>query len=114
MTERRPMSPTRKLKVFENFGGRCHICERRIRAGEPWDAEHVVPLALGGADDDSNLRPAHKACHGDKTRTDAASWSKAKRVRAKHVGAYRSSNQIPGSRGTPWKRKISGETVRRT
>lgn len=86
MTARRSLSPLQRLKVFEAAGGRCHLCELRIQVGQPWDVEHVRPLALLGDDDQSNMRPAHKDCHATKTKADAASWSKAKRMKARHLG----------------------------
>ena len=46
----------------------CHICGH-IGATE---VDHVVPLAEGGADDESNLRPAHAGCHRAKTGREAA------------------------------------------
>lgn len=91
MTTRRKISPLQRLKVFEAAGGRCHLCEQRIQVGQKWDVEHVRPLALGGADDESNMRPAHKACHATKTKADAASWSKAKRIKAKLYGGRKAS-----------------------
>ena len=108
MTDRKSMSPMRRLRVFEQNGGRCHICERLIRAGERWEAEHRIPLALGGADDASNMAPAHVVCHSKKTRSDNASWTKAKRCAAKHVGAKR-----PSAFKSKWKRRVDGTTVLR-
>jgi 5-methylcytosine-specific restriction protein A len=107
MTDRRSLSPTRRVKIFEDAGGRCHICEGKI-FGKEWDVEHVIPLALGGADDASNMRPAHKSCHGEKTKADAASWSKAKRIRAKHIGAKR-----PSGFQSKYRKKMNGEVVLR-
>ena len=86
MTTRRSLSPLQRLKVFESAKGVCHLCELRIQVGDKWDVEHVRPLALDGADDAANMRPAHKDCHATKTKADAASWSKAKRIKAKHLG----------------------------
>lgn len=86
MTGRRSLSPLQRLKVFEAAKGVCHLCQQRIQVGQKWDVEHVRPLALGGADDETNMRPAHKVCHAEKTKADAASWSKAKRMKAKHLG----------------------------
>ena len=110
MTTRRSLSAMQRLKVFEAARGICHLCEQRIQVGQAWEVEHVRPLALGGADDESNMRPAHKACHADKTKADAASWSKAKRMKAKHFGIRkpRSSLSHPTLR-----RKMSGEVVER-
>lgn len=69
VTTRRPLSPMRKLALFEKAGGVCHLCGLKIN-GKGWDVEHVIPLALGGADDETNMRPAHKECHAPKTAED--------------------------------------------
>jgi 5-methylcytosine-specific restriction protein A len=108
MTDRRSLSPTKRVALFEQHRGVCHICEQRIQVGQPWDVEHVIPLALNGADDASNMRPAHKACHGEKTKADAASWSKAKRVRAKHIGAKR-----PSGFQSKYRKRMDGTVVLR-
>lgn len=108
MTNRRKLSVMRRLKVFEDAGGACHICGLKVCVGEPWDVEHVIPLALGGEDTAANMRPAHKLCHSVKTVADASSWSKAKRVKAKSLGIRKA-----GWPKSKWKRKINGETVLR-
>lgn len=113
MTERRRLSPTRRLKVFEDANGRCHICGQKI-FGKAWEVEHVIPIALGGADDESNMRPAHEDCHAGKTKADNARWSKAKRTRAKHVGAYRSAHPMPGSKASGWRKPFNRPAERRT
>lgn len=107
MTARRSLSPLQRLKVFESAGGRCHLCEQRIQVGDKWDVEHVRPLALGGADDAANIRPAHKDCHATKTKADAAAWSKAKRVKAKLYGARKPSAwRKPPPGYNAWTRRI--------
>ena len=113
-TPRGPMGTMRRLRIFEAAHGVCHLCERKIQSGEKWEAEHVRPLALGGADDESNLRPAHLACHSDKTRSDAADIARAKRRKAKHLGIKKTGRPILGSRNTPFKAKIGGGWERRT
>lgn len=112
---RRTWTAKRKLAVFEAHGGRCHICGEKIDGTrEPWELEHIVPIALGGADDETNAAPAHVSCHKPKTARDVAQIAKANRVRAKHNGAKAApKSPLPGSRGGKWKRKISGEIVRR-
>jgi 5-methylcytosine-specific restriction enzyme A len=112
MTRRR-MTSLRRARIFDTAGGVCHICELRILAGEPWDVEHVIALEISGDDSDENLRPAHVACHRGKTAKDAGIIAKAKRVRAKHIGAHRPKSTLLGSKASKWKRKINGETVRR-
>jgi 5-methylcytosine-specific restriction protein A len=107
MTARRSLSPMQRLKVFEAAYGRCHLCEQRIQVGDKWDVEHVRPLALLGDDDQSNMRPAHKDCHKTKTKADAASWSKAKRIKAKLLGIKKPSTfRKPPPGYNPWTRRI--------
>lgn len=111
---RRSWTPRRRLALFEAHRGICHLCGERIDGTrEPWEVEHLIPIAMGGEDDEANCAPAHVACHKAKTATDKGQIAKANRVRAKHNGAHRPKAIIAGSKRTKWKRKISGETVRR-
>lgn len=82
-------------------------------AGEGWDVEHMIPLAMGGEDDPQNWAPAHRKCHRGKTSEDVSNIAKAKRREARHLGARISKSPLPGGRGTPWKRKINGQVVKR-
>lgn len=111
----RRMSTTRRLRIFEAAEGRCHICGAKIDGTkERWEAEHVIPLAAGGTDDDDNIRPAHAKCHAGKTTKDRKTIAKVNRVRAKHHGAARPArNPIPGSKSSRWKRKVGGQIVPR-
>jgi 5-methylcytosine-specific restriction endonuclease McrA len=112
---RRSISTRRRVAIFERDKGRCHICGESIDgARDRWDVEHIVPLALGGDDDGDNLAPAHARCHAGKTKQDAGQIAKAKRVHAKHTGAKAPSRKpLPGSRASRWKRKVTGQTIRR-
>jgi 5-methylcytosine-specific restriction endonuclease McrA len=83
MTRRR-LSPKAKAEIFQAAQGCCHICGGKIF--KAWHIEHVVPLALGGADEPSNMKPAHPVCHSGKSRTDVAAISKAKRLERRHMG----------------------------
>lgn len=108
--KRRSMSTTRKARIFTQAGGVCHICGVKIQVGEPWEADHKIPLAMGGSDDDENIAPAHEKCHGAKTnKEDRPRIAKAKRVWAKHHGAWAGpKRKIPGSKGTGVKFKVGG------
>jgi 5-methylcytosine-specific restriction enzyme A len=111
---RRSISRTERVRIFERAGGLCHICNGRIDGTrERWDVEHVVPLQLGGDDHGDNLQPAHVGCHAGKTAQDVAQIAKAKRVRAKHLGADRPRHKLPGGRDGQWKQKIGGGWERR-
>jgi 5-methylcytosine-specific restriction protein A len=83
-----PVPPRVKLRVFERYGGVCYLSGRKIRAGEKWDAEHVIAIINGGENRESNLKPALKAPHKEKTKADLAIKSKTARIRAKHLGIF--------------------------
>lgn len=112
--KRRSWTAKRRLALFEAHKGVCHLCGGRIDGTrEAWDVEHIIPIAIGGDDDESNCAPAHKSCHKVKTRADAGVTAKCNRIRAKHNGAAKPKATIAGSRGTKFKRKINGEVVAR-
>lgn len=112
MTRRR-LTALQRLKVFEANEGVCHICERKVQAGEAWDISHLIPLELGGPDTEANWLVAHRTCHRTHTaEVDAPAIAKSRRIRIKHAGA-KSPSRMPGSRASRWKRKLDGTTVLR-
>jgi 5-methylcytosine-specific restriction enzyme A len=54
--------------ILERDDTICHVCGH---AGAR-EVDHVTPIAEGGADDESNLRPIHEDCHRRKTAREAA------------------------------------------
>lgn len=58
-----------RLEVVRVHGLRCHLCtgpiDLRCEGDEPGalTLDHLVPRRLGGTDDVSNLRPAHRRCN---------------------------------------------------
>ena len=113
-TVRRKLTPHRRLQVWEITGGRCVLCHRMINSvRERWIAEHMRALELGGADDLSNMGPAHEVCALVKTKDDHRRAGKAKRQKIRYIGAEASKRPLPCGKASPWKRKISGEIVAR-
>lgn len=112
MTGRRSLSAKERLRLFALHDGTCHLCGGRIDGTrEAWDIEHVIALAMGGADDDANRKPAHRKCHTSKTADDMGALAKAKRNEARYLGARprpKRSIGIPGLR-----KKLNGEVVPR-
>lgn len=106
--------PRVRLRVFERFGGVCQETGRKIQPGDEWDCDHALALVNGGEHRESNLRPVLREAHRVKTAQDVAIKAKADRVRKKHLGIYESKTPLPGGRKSKWKRKVSGEWVRRT
>ncbi|AWN52720.1 HNH endonuclease [Methylobacterium sp. 17Sr1-1] len=113
-TPRRSLSAHRRLQAWERTKGVCVICETPIDGvRERWIVEHIRALELGGADDLENMGPAHEGCARAKTRDDHAFTARAKRQKILHLGAATTSHPLPGSRGSPLKRKINGQVVLR-
>lgn len=105
--------PRVRLRVFDAHGGRCHITGRKIGAADKWDIDHVRALANGGENRESNLAPALRAAHREKTRADVAQKAKDARIRSKHIGVKTPKAKLPGSKDSKWKRKVDGTWVPR-
>lgn len=101
-----------RLRIFEREGGRCHLCGRKITPADQWDLDHVVALANGGEHRETNLAPAIRAKHREKTAADVAERAKVDRVRKIHLG-LRKPSSFACSRQSVWKKKIDGSVVRR-
>ncbi|WCK26593.1 HNH endonuclease [Agrobacterium pusense] len=72
----------------------CHICECEIQVGQTWDLDHVKALINGGENRETNLRPAHRKCHVEKTALDVAEKAKVASIRKKHLGITRPAGKI--------------------
>lgn len=95
---RKGFTPKQRAAVFLEHGGICHLCNGKIQVGQAFDIDHVIPLALGGTNDASNLRPAHSRCHrgtGSKTSDDVAAISRADRLAQKHFGIRKPKGRWP-------------------
>ena len=85
-TDDTPIPARVKLRVFEAHGGVCHLSGRKIRAGDPWDCDHVQALINGGQNRETNLAPALRDKHREKTAEDVAQKAETYRKRSKHLG----------------------------
>ena len=113
---RRPtFSTSFRLNLFLKRKGACAACTQKIEAGKSWDIDHILPLAMGGTNAPENLQILCRSCHRTKTtHYDVPRIAKTKRLKAQHLGARAPSTRpIPGSRRSPWKRKMDGSVVRR-
>lgn len=104
--------PRVRLRVFEQSGGQCHLCNRRIRAGEYWQCDHIVALCNGGANAEKNLKPACRNCCYAKTAEDVAEKAEVAATRKSFILPKPLSTWGAG-RGSKWKKKMNGETVPR-
>lgn len=96
-----------RLRAFERERGVCHLSGLKIRVGDRWDLDHKIALCNGGEHRESNLFPALRDKHREKTAEDVAEKSKVARIRKKHLGLK------PRKPLSLFKRKVSGEVVRR-
>ena len=69
-----------RLKLWLERGQCCAMCGRVVEHPGGYHLDHVVPLALGGREDESNLQllcwwmdgDVAKGCHVDKTAQDGS------------------------------------------
>lgn len=54
-------------KLINLSGDRCHLCRKKFTKNNPPTIDHVIPLALGGAHDASNIALAHLVCNSRKS-----------------------------------------------
>jgi len=99
-----------KLRVFERHNGVCHVAKRKIRAGEPWECDHILAIINGGENRESNLAPILKDKHKAKTAADVRTKSKTAAMKAANLGLK------PKSRLThpTLKRRFDGTVVPRS
>lgn len=113
MSKRRPLNQKQRANLFYAHQGICHICSGKI-GPEQWEVEHIIPIAMGGDDELSNMAPAHIKCHRVKSKTDAHNLAKSNSVRAKHFGfKAKSSKPLPCGKDSPWKKTFNNGVVRR-
>lgn len=80
-----------RARIFKAHGGKCYLSGRIIRAGEPWELDHIVALVNGGENRESNLAPALKDKHKEKTAKDVAEKAAVARKFAKNIGVRKPS-----------------------
>src|SRR5882672_6230717 len=115
MTDRIRLSRRQRIRIFDRDQSICLRCGIRIHAegGERWDVDHVIPLHLGGANEEWNLTPVHKACHWQKNAEENPLRSKTDRQRANYLGIERLGPKLPGGRRDNVSKKLNGEVVPR-
>jgi hypothetical protein len=85
-TEDDPIPARVKLRIFDRYHGHCHISGRKIRPGDAWHCDHVIPLIQGGLHAESNLAPALIDPHKAKTKAEVAEKSRVAKRRKSHLG----------------------------
>ena len=114
MKTRRYTSQREREELKRRQDNKCACCGEPLRAGR-YHIDHFIPVSpvLGGTDTLENKQILCIRCHRQKTRTDVRNIRKVR-----HLTRERrpSRTQFPGSRCTPWKRRLTSEgrkTIRR-
>lgn len=93
-TANAPVPPRVRLRVFDRYDGVCYLSGRKIMPGEGWDLEHIVALCNGGEHRESNMAPALRSPHREKTAADVRQKSVDRRKRMKHLGISRKKRKM--------------------
>jgi len=95
------------VRVFDRCGGICAVCGRRIGGTLRPIYDHIIAIANGGANRESNIQLLCHVCDAKKTKADVRIKSKLQRTRMKHLGIKR--RKARGFRG--W-RRFDGSVVK--
>jgi 5-methylcytosine-specific restriction enzyme A len=111
---RHEFSAKTKAQAFARAAGVCEGegCGARLTIGK-FRFDHRIPDQMGGDNSIDNCTVLCLACDlGRKTPHDLRDISKVKRIESKHRG-IRKRSKFACSKDSPFKKKISGEVVRR-
>lgn len=78
------------LRLFTAAKGFCQQCGIKVGL-KAWHADHIIRLADGGENRESNLQVLCIACHKGKTVEENKLGARASRIRAKHLGIRKPS-----------------------
>ena len=115
MTRRRYLTATAKAEIY------CAQYENCDEGGDDvsfadieWD--HILPLCLGGTNDDDNWHGLCRKCHATKTKKEAGMRAKADRQRKAWLGVKKRRGRAIQSRpfDTRLRRKVSSRVEVRT
>jgi len=113
MTGRREFSAKVKEAAYTRSKGHCESCSRQLSPGDI-HYDHDNPDANGGEPTLENCRVLCRSCHKIKTTTvDVPRIAKLKRNRRRNYGIRRGRSSFRTNKDQPFKKKISGEVVRR-
>jgi len=57
----------RRQRIMERDGYLCQTCSKSGKVTVAEEVDHIIPLSVGGRDDDGNLQAICKECHQSKT-----------------------------------------------
>lgn len=93
MTRAHNFTRKQKAEMALRANGCCQICGMRLKTGEG-DADHILPVELGGESEIENGQWICRPCHKAKTAKDIGMMRKAERQRDRHTGIIRPAGTI--------------------
>lgn len=112
-TDDTPAPPHVRLRIFEREKGRCHISGRKIGPADKWDLDHKKALCNGGENRESNLFPALRDKHKEKSAEDVAERAAVAALRSKHLGIKKVKRPFP-KHIDPWGKSRPSRPFRRS
>lgn len=67
-----------RIRLYDIQGGLCPCCGEIL--GENFHLDHIVPISLGGLNDDSNVQLLRDKCNLEKSDTPASIWAERKEL----------------------------------
>lgn len=120
MTRRKRISCKARLQMAseQHYQCRCGAPGCWLAVDGGWEVDHVVALALGGADERENWALLNRACHrgrASKTSRDVTMIRKADRQRKYHETGRSRARKGPPMKSRPFRewRRFDGSIVRR-
>lgn len=77
--KKRQITKKEKAIVFELYEGRCNICDIKFEEGDYVEYDHIIPHAIGGKSDISNIQPICFDCKNIKNPKDTSKIAKTKK-----------------------------------
>jgi 5-methylcytosine-specific restriction enzyme A len=96
-----PIPKRVKDRIVENQEHLCAEFKTRFTAIDKPIFDHIIPLADGGENRETNLQALSMAAHAVKTKAEASERASVRRKRAKHLGLEAPSKNPLQSRDAP-------------
>ena len=112
MSEKRtPLNQRQKQLLLDRQLNLCAVetCRTKLDGGQ-FEDDHWTPLHLGGTNELSNRRLICIPCHKTKTIAENKQRGKVRRIR---YGKTRTSQPMPGSRRSKFKKHMDGSVSER-
>ena len=112
-TDNTAIPPRVKARILQRQDNKCAVTDMVFNAALKPEFDHIIAIANGGENRESNIQALCEFAHKHKTKKDVAQKSRDARVRAKHLGLHKPKSKLAGSKESKWKRKVDGTVVPR-